>query len=139
MTKRFTLKVSETGFRGDVASGLLLLAMVGVPIVVVFLVLDALKGRSIVLELELLAVAFGCGITGGALTGNWIDALRSVLNGALISATYLTVYFLDALLEIKAARHDGTAYWALLSGAALVGALQALSRLPPPPGSGGPP
>jgi hypothetical protein len=135
MTKRFGLKVSETGFRGDLASGLLLLAMVGIPIVVVFLVLEGQRGHPLGLELALLAAALAAGVGGGALTHNWTDALRSVLNGALISATYLTVYFADALIETPAARHDRTVLWAGLSVAGLVAAMKALERLPPPPGS----
>ena len=74
-----------------------------------------------------------CAVGGGALSRNWMDAWRAVLNGAVIASGYMSVYFLDALIEDHAARSLPTVGWMALSAVVLVLALKGLQRLPPPP------
>jgi len=127
------LKVSAKGFKGDVASGLLMLAMLGLALVVIFMALDAVKHRHSLLHLGLLGLALLAAVGGGALSRNWTDAWRAVLNGSVIASGYMSVYFIDALIEDSTARHLPTVAWFAVSAAILVVALKGLERLPPPP------
>jgi predicted membrane channel-forming protein YqfA (hemolysin III family) len=81
----------------------------------------------------LFGLALLCAVGGGALSRNWTDAWRAVLNGAVIASGYMSVYFVDALIEDHAARTLQTVGWMALSGVVLVVALKGLQRLPPPP------
>ena len=127
------LKVSEKGFKGDFASGLLMTAMLGLALVSIFTALEAVKHRFSLLYPALFVAALACAVGGGALSRNWTDAWRAVLNGAVIASGYMSVYFLDALIEDHAARTLQTVAWMSLSAAVLVVALKGLQRLPPPP------
>jgi hypothetical protein len=129
----------DRDLRGDIAAGVLMAAMLGGALALIFMILDAVAGRWSPLKLAGLALAFVVAVAGGVLARSRIDALRSALNGLLVAAIYLTVYFLDALVESPAARRAGTVLWAAGSGAALLLVVVALSRLPPPPSANEPP
>jgi hypothetical protein len=126
------LKLSQKAVKGDVASGLLLLATLGLATVAIFIVLAALQHRYSVLQGELGGVALLGALAGGFLTRNWTDSLRAVLNGIVIASGYMSVYFIDALIEDRKLRHLTTIAWTLGSIAVLVVALKVLERLPAP-------
>lgn len=129
------LKVSERGFRGDATSALLLLGTLGFAVAAIFTTLDAVKHRASWLEAELCALGLLCSLLGGAVGRNWIDALRAVLNGLVIAAGYMMVYFIDALIEDRGTRHLPTVAWLAGSVVVLGVALRGLEELPPPPGA----
>jgi len=127
------LKISEKGFKGDLASALLMTAMLGLALISIFMAIEAVKHRFSMLYPGLFGLALLCAIGGGALSRNWTDAWRAVLNGAVIASGYMSVYFLDALIEDRAARNLPTLGWMALSAVGLAITLKGLQRLPPPP------
>ncbi|MCX7057236.1 MAG: hypothetical protein NTZ79_08585 [Proteobacteria bacterium] len=125
--------------RADLAAGVLMVAMLGGALALIFMILDAVQGHWSGLKLAALLLAAVVAVAGGILAHSRVDALRAALNGLLVAAIYLTVYFLDALLESPASRHTGTVLWAAGSGAALLLVVALISRLPPPASADDPP
>ena len=128
-------KPAGKGLRGEFASAVLLAATLGFALAAIFITLDALKARYSALLFALLALALLGALTGGALHRVWSEAVRSMLNGVMITAGYMSVYFIDALLEDHAARHTLTIVRMIASVLVLVLALRGLERLPPAPGT----
>ena len=127
------LKVSARGFKGDVASGLLMIAMLGLALVAIFMALDAVRHRHSLLHAGLLGLALLAALGGGALSRNWSDTWRAILNGCVIASGYMSVYFIDALIEDRTARHLPTVVWMAVSAIILVVAMRGLEKLPHPP------
>ncbi len=129
---------TDRDLRTDIAAGVLTVSMVGAALALIFVVLDAVQGRWSAWKLGVLGLAALVLPVGGLIARSGTDALRAALNGLLIASIYLTVYFVDALLETPAARHLPTVLWATGSGVTLLLGVNLQGRLPAAAAGDGP-